>query len=165
MARRPHRARPRGERPVLDEKAARLAAVDLLARKAWGTRELAQRLRRRGASAEVAQAVVADLQSRGYLDDAAFARQWAETRAGSRRVGSVRLRQELAAKGIPKELAAAAIEAAFEESPSSTAPSTPAAGGFPPSAAHPPTASPPSSRNTCFAAATLPRSPAVPSSS
>ena len=117
MARRPHRARPRGERPVLDEKAARLAAVDLLARKAWGTRELAQRLRRRGASAEVAQAVVADLQSRGYLDDAAFARQWAETRAGSRRVGSVRLRQELAAKGIPRELAAAAIEAAFEESP------------------------------------------------
>ncbi len=117
MARRPYRARPRGERPVLDEKAARLAAFDLLARKAWGTRELGQRLRRRGAPAEVVQSVVADLQSRGYLDDAAFARQWAEARAGGRRVGSVRLRQELAAKGIPRELVAAAVEAAFEESP------------------------------------------------
>ena len=38
-----------------------------------------------------------------------------EVRAGGRRIGSLRLRQELAAKGIPRELAAAAIEAAFEE--------------------------------------------------
>jgi regulatory protein len=112
------RTRPRGEPrpgPTLDEKAARLAAFDLLARKAWSGRELARRLRRRGASAEVAQAVVADLAGRGYVDDLAFARWWAEARARGRRVGSRRLRQELAAKGIPREMVEAAIAAAFEE--------------------------------------------------
>ena len=93
----------------------RLAAFDLLARKAWSGRELTRRLRRRGAPADVAQAVVADLVDRGYVDDQAFARWWAEARARGRRVGSHRLRQELLAKGIPRGLADAAIAAAFEE--------------------------------------------------
>jgi regulatory protein len=96
-------------------KAARLAAFDLLARKSWSGRELTRRLRRRGAPAEVAQAVVADLSGRGYVDDQAFARWWAEARARGRRIGSRRLRQELAARGIPREMAEAAIAAAFEE--------------------------------------------------
>jgi regulatory protein len=86
-----------------------------LARKSWSGRELTRRLRRRGASAEIAQAVVADLTDRGYVDDQAFARWWAEARARGRRVGSHRLRQELLAKGIPRAMAEAAIAAAFEE--------------------------------------------------
>ena len=110
--RRPGEPRPQ---PNLDEKAARLAAFDLLARQSWSGRELTRRLRRRGAPAEIAQAVVADLTARGYVDDQAFARWWAEARASGRRVGSRRLRQELAAKGIPREMAEAAIAAAFEE--------------------------------------------------
>jgi len=96
--------------PALDVKAARLAAFDLLARKSWSGRELTRRLRRRGAPAEVAQAVVADLTDRGYVDDQAFARWWAEARARGRRVGSHRLRQELLAKGIPRAMAEAAID-------------------------------------------------------
>lgn len=112
--RRPRRPRaPRGK-PALDAKAAKLAAIDLLARKGWATRELIQRLTRRGASPDVAHAVASDLQSRGYLDDEAFARWWAQARAQGRRIGSVRLRRELSSKGIPAALAAAAIEAAFE---------------------------------------------------
>ena len=103
-ARRPGEPRPQ---PTLDEKAARLAAFDLLARKSWSGRELTRRLRRRGAPTDVAQAVVADLTTRGYVDDQAFARWWAEARARGRRVGSRRLRQELLAKGIPRECAAA----------------------------------------------------------
>jgi regulatory protein len=113
--RRPRRPRAPRERPLLDAKAAKLAAVDLLARKAWGTRELIQRLTRRGAPPDVARAVVADLQSRGYLDDEAFARWWAEARAQGRRIGSLRLRRELYVKGIPADVTAAAIEAAFVE--------------------------------------------------
>lgn len=112
------RSRPSGgprPAPSLDEKAARLAAFDLLARKSWSGRELTRRLRRRGAPAEVAQAVVAELTARGYVDDQAFARWWAEARARGRRVGSRRLRQELVAKGIPREMIDAAIAAAFEE--------------------------------------------------
>jgi len=111
-ARRPGEPRPQ---PTLDEKAARLAAFDLLARKSWSGRELTRRLRRRGAPADVAQAVVADLTTRGYVDDQAFARWWAEARARGRRVGSRRLRQELLAKGIPREMAEAAIPSAEEQ--------------------------------------------------
>ncbi|HET7875640.1 MAG TPA: regulatory protein RecX [Methylomirabilota bacterium] len=104
---------------MLDAKAARLAAFDLLARKSWSGRELGQRLRRRGAPAEVARDVVAELTARGYVDDQAFARWWAEARARGRQIGSARLRQELLAKGIPRELATAAVTAAFEETPES----------------------------------------------
>jgi regulatory protein len=116
--RRRGRRRPlAAEPPALHAPATRRAAFDLLARKAWSLRGLVQRLERRGASGEVARAVVADLASRGYLDDEGFARWWAQARAEGRRVGSVRLRQELLAKGVPRELAAAAVEAAFEEVP------------------------------------------------
>ena len=114
--RRPARARSRPETPALDAKAAKLVAFDLLARRAWSTRELARRLGRRGAPADVARAVVAQLESRGYLDDKAFARWWAQARAERRHVGSLRLRRELSAKGIPPEVVATAVEAAFEES-------------------------------------------------
>jgi len=114
-ARRPARG-PR-ETLTLDAKAAKLAAFDLLARKAWSARDLTRRLRRRGASDEVARAVVAELCSRGYVDDVSFARFWAESRARGRRVGSRRLRLELVQKGIPRDVAAAAVAAAFEEAP------------------------------------------------
>jgi len=110
------RRRDRSNAP-LDTKAARVAAFDLLARKAWSRRDLAARLRRRGAAPEVAAEVVAELEGKGYLDDVAFARWWAEARARGRRVGSVRLRGELRARGIPPDLAAAAVASAFEEVP------------------------------------------------
>jgi regulatory protein len=110
-------ARGPRERRELDAKAAKLAAFDLLARKSWSARELTSRLRRRGAPDEIARAVVAELASRGYVDDASFARFWAESRARGRRVGSRRLRQELLQKGIPRDVAAAAVAAAFEEAP------------------------------------------------
>jgi regulatory protein len=109
------RGRSRRERPTLDAKGAKLAAFDLLARRAWSTRELTRRLGRRGAPPEIARAVVAELHSRGYLDDEAFARWWAQSRSAGRRIGSLRLRRELAAKGIAPELAAPAVAAAFEE--------------------------------------------------
>lgn len=113
----PRRRTARGprERRELDAKAAKLAAFDLLARKAWSARELISRLKRRGAPDEIARAVVAELAARGYVDDASFARFWAESRARGRRVGSRRLHQELLQRGIPRDLAAAAVAAAFDE--------------------------------------------------
>jgi regulatory protein len=56
----------------------------------------------------VAAQVAADLTSRGYLDDAAFARHWVATRA-ARGYGAARLRAELRARGV----AAGLIEAAL----------------------------------------------------
>ena len=117
--RRPRRDRAPREKPALDAKAAKLAAFDLLARKSWSRAELTRRLKRRGAPDEIARAVVAELTERGYVDDADFARWWAEARARGRKVGSVRLRRELAARGIPATLAVSAVGAAFEDTPES----------------------------------------------
>ena len=109
--------RRREPRPALDARGARVAAFDLLARKAWSARDLRARLVRRGAPAELAREVVAELEGKGYVDDRAFARWWAEARARGRRVGSMRLIQELRAKGIAPALVAAAVESAFAEVP------------------------------------------------
>jgi regulatory protein len=97
-------------RKLLDAKAARLAAGDLLSRRAWTRADLAARLRRRGAPTEVAAEVVSDLVTRGYVDDAAFARQWVATRA-ARGYGAARLRAELRARGIAPPLISAALSA------------------------------------------------------
>lgn len=102
-------------RPALDARRARAVALDLLARKPWTRRDLAARLRRRGAPLEVAEAVVAELEARGYLDDRAFAASWAESRARGRSLGRERLREELRARGIARPLVEAAIARAFEE--------------------------------------------------
>ena len=53
--------------------------------------------------------------ARGYVDDAAFARAWAETRARGRKIGRRGSRRELAAKGVAPALIAAALDAAFGE--------------------------------------------------
>ena len=108
---RPSRTSP--PKKILDARSAKAVAYDLLARKAWSRRDLVLRLRRRGASDEVARLVVAALEERGYVDDPAFARQWAEGRA--RRLGSRRLDQELRRRGIARPLAAAAVGLAFGE--------------------------------------------------
>jgi regulatory protein len=94
---------------------ARARAFDLLARRAWTEHELSARLRRHGASEALARAVVADLVARGYVDDAEFARAWAQARARGRKIGRVRLQRELAAKGVAPALIAEGVEAAFAE--------------------------------------------------
>jgi regulatory protein len=108
------RARAGAER-VLDPRRARAVALDLLSRHGWSRRDLAGRLRRRGAPADVAEAVVADLEARGYVDDRAFAAAWAESRARGRAVGSRRLHDELRARGIARPLVTDAVRAAFAE--------------------------------------------------
>jgi regulatory protein len=109
--------RPPGPPPALDLRGARVAAFDLLARKGWSGRDLRARLVRRGASREMAAEIVAELEGKGYVDDDAFARWWAEARARGRRVGSRRLTQELRAKGIAPVLVAAALKAARRRLP------------------------------------------------
>ena len=107
-------------RPPLDGRRARTVALDLLARKPWTRRDLAARLRRRGAPLDVAEAVVADLEARGYVDDRAFAAAWAESRARGRALGSRRLAHELTAKGVARPLVEAAVRDVFAETDEAT---------------------------------------------
>lgn len=85
-----------------------MVAGDLLSRRAWTRAELTRRLRDRGAPPEVAADVVDDLAGRGYLDDAAFARHWVETRS-ARGYGAARLRAELRHRGVASDLIDAAL--------------------------------------------------------
>jgi regulatory protein len=85
-------------------------AGELLARKAWSRQELLARLIRRGAAPELAAATVADLEARGHVDDAAFARLWIESR--SSRYGARRLRAELRLRGVDSASIEAALAAA-----------------------------------------------------
>ena len=52
--------------------------------------------------------MVADLVARGYVDDAAYARQWVTTRV-TRGYGAARLRAELRARGVATPLIEAAV--------------------------------------------------------
>ncbi len=58
---------------------------------------------------------MADLETRGYVDDRAFATTWAEVRARERAVGRERLREELAVRGVARPIVEAAIARAFTE--------------------------------------------------
>lgn len=100
---------------VLDAAKAKAVAYDLLARRPWTRKELTERLRRRGAAAAVAAELVAELEAAGYVDDRAFARGWAETRARQRALGRQRIAAELRARGVARELIAAALQETFGE--------------------------------------------------
>ncbi len=96
---------------------AKRAAYELLSRRARSRAELAARLLRRGAPEAVARQVVEELEVQGYVNDPAFARQWAEARATRRRLGSRRISEELRLKGIPRPLAEAVVRDAFADTP------------------------------------------------
>jgi regulatory protein len=90
-------------------------AVRLLAGQALTTRELQQRLVRRGYASDQIDVVIAKLTASRYLDDAEYAKSWARSRAHRRSVGPARLAQELHVRGIAEEQIAAALKEAFVE--------------------------------------------------
>ncbi len=100
---------------VLDAAKAKAVAYELLARRPWTKKELTERLRRRGAPAAIAAELVAELEVSGYVDDRAFARGWAESRARQRALGRQRIAAELRAKGVAQELIEAALSETFGE--------------------------------------------------
>jgi regulatory protein len=92
-----------------------VVALDLVTRKPWTRHDLTRRLVRRGAPAEVAEAVAADLTARGYLDDRRFARGWVAARTEGRGLGSRRLRDELLGRGVAPPLVEAALAEVGDE--------------------------------------------------
>jgi len=88
------------------------AALNLLARRPRSTREITDRLHRKGFAPPAIDAAVVRLEGWNYLDDADFARYWVENREANRPRGRRLLEQELHHKGVDRELARAAVEAA-----------------------------------------------------
>lgn len=89
---------------------AREAALNLLSYRARSAAELRRRLRRKDFPDDVVDRCVADLAAKGLVDDAAFAASWVRDRVRGRPRGARRLVQELRAKGVDQETAAAAVQ-------------------------------------------------------
>jgi regulatory protein len=80
------------------------AAAAFLAVRPRSVAETRRRLRFLGYRHELAERVVERLVEVGYLDDAAFARTWLESRDRARPRGAAALRRELSLKGIDRQL-------------------------------------------------------------
>lgn len=99
-----------------DAEATFRTALRALERRAFARVDLGRRLRRKGHPAAAVDAAVARLDRLGLLDDAAFARGYAETRAARGR-GPARLRRDLLAMGVADPLVEAAVAAAWADGP------------------------------------------------
>jgi regulatory protein len=86
------------------------AAAALLAIRPRTVAELGRRLRGAGYRDALVGSVLVRLQELGYLDDAAFARAWVESRDRSRPRGERALRAELSRKGVPDALVRSVLE-------------------------------------------------------
>lgn len=93
-----------------EEHRAYLSAVRQLAVRPRSTREIEDALRRKGFDAASIASAVARLQQEGLLDDAEFARYWAENRSEFRPRSAGAIRYELRRKGIGGEEIDAAVE-------------------------------------------------------
>ncbi|WP_028240544.1 recombination regulator RecX [Stutzerimonas azotifigens] len=97
---------------VLDSTAAvRRAAMDLLARREHGRVELSRKLRQRGAQSEHIEAALDRLAEEGLLSEARYLESYVRSRCNAG-YGPLRIREELAQRGLPRE----AIEAALRQS-------------------------------------------------
>ena len=94
---------------------ARETALRLLAVRARSEGELVDRLKRKGFTEELTAVVVSGLAEVGLVDDAAFARAWADERMRLRPIGPRRLTSELLSKRIGKELVALVVDETFRE--------------------------------------------------
>ena len=102
------------QKPEPDPSTLRRRALDLLARREHGRRELAQKLRARGFDADPIDAVIGQLEAEGLLSEARYAESYVRSRV-ARGIGPVRLRGELAARGveetdIDRALSSAAVD-------------------------------------------------------
>jgi regulatory protein len=116
---RPGRTFIAAELIALEQEAARRAAIAsalrLLSYRPRSERELRQRLMRNKLPKRAVDAAVARMRELGYLDDAAFARFYAETRQATRPSSQRLLRVELRQRGIEQEAAEVATEDISDE--------------------------------------------------
>ena len=96
--------------PKTDPREAALAALD---RRALTRRELAGKLRLKGFDEDAVAATLDRLAAVGLVDDRALAYNLARRFAEDGRRGAARVSADLARRGVPRELAAEAVAAAF----------------------------------------------------
>ncbi|HYD54376.1 MAG TPA: regulatory protein RecX [Gemmatimonadaceae bacterium] len=107
------------QREAVAAEAAALAvydrAVNMLAARARSSADLRRQLVRKGEPATLVDAAIARLQAAGFLDDAAFARAYTRSKALGAGASRRRVQQELARKGVPREVTDEAVAEVYEE--------------------------------------------------
>lgn len=89
---------------VLSDREALERAFRMLARRPHSEREIRRKLREKGAAGPDVERVLERLRERGYVDDEAFARGWAKSRAAGRFWGDRRIAAGLRDRGILPEV-------------------------------------------------------------
>ena len=79
-------------------------ALSALGRRARSRGELFTLLKKRGATEEVANAVLFRLQEQGFVNDYEFARYWSESRQRTKKLARRIIISELRSKGISDEI-------------------------------------------------------------
>jgi regulatory protein len=90
-------------------------ALNMLALRARSSAELARSLVQKGEPKELVDAAVRRLHEHGLLDDAAFAQAFTRAKVLGAQQSKRRVQQELARKGVAREVTDAAIATVFEE--------------------------------------------------
>ena len=88
------------------------SALNLLARRPRSSQEVRSRLKQNGFAEPAIEEALQRLEGWNYVDDADFARYWVENREANRPRGRRLLEQELRHKGVDREVARSAIDAA-----------------------------------------------------
>ncbi len=100
--------------PLDNPAAVRRTAMDLLARREHGRVELARKLMRRGASAELIANALDRLTEQGLLNESRYIECFIRSRAGAGQ-GPQRIREELLQRGLPRtEVEQALADAAVD---------------------------------------------------
>jgi regulatory protein len=90
-------------------------ALNMLAFRARSSAELGRALVRKGEPKEVVHAAIGRLRDQGLLDDAAFAQSFTRAKVLGAQQSRRRVQQDLARKGVAREVTDAAIAIVFEE--------------------------------------------------
>jgi len=93
-----------------DEDSLYAYGLGLLTYRPRSEREVRQRFAQRGAPAELIDAAVSRLRETGLVDDTAFAQAWVDSRRRASPRGDRLLRQELAGKGVARDVIAETLE-------------------------------------------------------
>lgn len=97
------------------------AALRFLEARQRSSAEVRRRLTTGGYRPDLVEGAIARLTDLGMLDDEAFARAWIESRDRARPRGERALRQELALKGIDREIVEAILDERVTEAPDADA--------------------------------------------
>ncbi|HEY4216919.1 MAG TPA: regulatory protein RecX [Gemmatimonadaceae bacterium] len=90
-------------------------ALNMLAARGRSSAELRRLLVKKGEPREQVDVAIGRLESAGFLDDASFARQFTRSKAVGGGLSRRRVQQELAKRGVAREVSVEAVEEVFVE--------------------------------------------------